>query len=379
MKAIHERSRINSMEKLIKVQVFVGLFLSLFLSNIAYSQIGITTGEKIETYKVNSGNGFDTGGKGGSALEQLENMTGRKVTNTRTTAPRTTAPTNVARTISSRQAFENSMKMELASGIASALIGMIFSSGNSQNSQQAIEAQRQQAILLAERAEAERLHNEAIAQAKYDEMMKSYKLLNDPNGLKIKTLSTGDLQFKPLDYKSAPLTMEERQIQNIRNHVGKDGKPLSVTWNFNEWANISAGSNLIEETNTQEESEEDKHLNDVISKHESDDGGRAAAAAGRFGKHFKNETMSYLNEVKNAFRKGDMSTMMEVGTRDPAKIVSNSIKGAVVETKNAAIAEGKEFATKFLTDKNMAIVQDGVVDFFQGDIPEAWKMPLRPN
>jgi len=367
------------MKKLFKLQIFIGLFLGLFFPDIAFSQggIGITNGDKYVPVKVNSGIGFDTGVKGGSALEQLENMTGKKVTSSSTNS-RTVAPANVVNTISQAALFQNAMKMQLASGIASALIGMIFSD-NSKSNQQAAEAQRQEAILLAQRAAEEKRIADLIAQEKFEKMMKDYKLLNDPNGLKIKSLSTVDMQFKPLDYQSAPMTMEERQIQNIRKHLGKDGKPISLTWNFNDWANISPGSNRIEETTTQEESEEDKQLNAVIEKHESDDGGREAAAVGRFGKHFKNETMSYLNEVTGAIRSGDMSRMMEVGMKNPAKLVSNSIKGAVIETKNAAIAEGKGFISEFVNEKSMAIVQDGVIDLVQGDMPGAWKMPLRPN
>jgi len=365
------------MKKLFNLSILLGLFLILFIPDLAFSQggIGITNGDKYVPVRVNSGYGFDTGVKGGSALEQLENMTNTRISTSRTNTP-SVAPVNAVKTISQAALFQNAMKMQLASGIASALIGMIFSD-NSKSNEQAAEAKRQEAILLAQRAAEEKRIADLIAQEKFEKMMKDYKLLNDPNGLKIKSLSTGNIQFKPLDYQSAPMTMEERQIQNIRKHLGKDGKPISLTWNFNEWANVSANNNTIEETYTREESEEDKNLNAVISKHESDDGGREAAAVGRFGKHFKNETMSYLNEVTGAIRSGDMARMMEVGMNNPAKLVSNSIKGAFVETKNAAIAETKGFLTKIVSEKNMAFWQEKFMDAAQGDMQKDWKMPLR--
>jgi hypothetical protein len=362
------------MKKFIKLEIFAALLLNLFIPDIAFSQdyqggAGLTNGDPYVPVKVNSGIGFDTGVKGGSALEQLENMTGTKI-NSSNTNTRTVAPAAV-KTISSAAAFQHDMNMMVASSVTSAFLNFIFSD-NSKSNQQAIEAQRQQAALLAARAAAEKRYNDSIAQAKYEKMMQSYKLLNDPNGLQIKTLSTGNLAFKSLDNNSAPMTMAERQIQNLRK------KGISVTWDYNSWANISPNSNMIEEITTQEQSEEDKHLDEIIKKHESDDGGREAAAAGRFMKHFKNGTMSYLNDVSKAVGSGDMARIDELGNRDPAKIVSNSIKATIVETKNELIAEGKGYLTKMVKDKNIAIIQDGVVDHFQGDMPDDWKMPLRP-
>jgi hypothetical protein len=73
-----------------------------------------------------------------------------------------------------------------------------------------------------------------------------------------------------------------------------------------------------------------------------------------------------------------MARIDELGNPDPAKIVSNSIKATIVETKNELIAEGKGYLTKMVKDKNIAIIQDGVVDHFQKDMPDDWKMPLRP-
>jgi hypothetical protein len=311
------------MKKYIKLQIFVGLLLSLFLPNIAFSQdyqggIGITSGDKYVPVRVNAGNGFDTGVKGGSALQQLENIAGRNIDNSSTNT-RTVVPT--VKTISAAAAFQNSMRMQVASGIASAFFGMLFSSDNSQSSTQAIEARRQEAVLLAQRAAEEKRIADAIAQEKYDQMMKSYKGLNDPNnpnGLQVKILSGGSIQFKSLD-QSAPLTMEERQLQNIRN------KGISLTWNSNEWFN-SSGSNMIEEDNTQEESDEYKKLDEISRKNKSEEGGREAEAVGIFMKYRIISTMSYLKDVSDAIASNNWSRLGALGHHDDAKVLSNDIK-----------------------------------------------------
>jgi hypothetical protein len=372
------------MKKFITLQILVGLFLSLFLANIAFSQdyqggAGITNGDKYVPVRVNSGNGFDTGVKGGSALEQLENMTGTKI-NTSNTNTRTVAPVHVVNTISQAALFQNAMKMQLASGIASAFIGMIFSS-NSQSNQQAIEAQRQQAALLAARAEAERRYNDSIAQVKYEKMMQSYKLLNDPNGLKIKTLSTGNIQFKPLDYQSAPMTMDERQMQNLRK------KGVSVTWDYNSWAQVPSNSFKMEESNTPEENGPDKYLEAAINKIETFQGGRVAALAGRYMLNIKKETMSYLKDASDAAISGNIARMDEAGNVDlRARISSNALYNSGVQTAKAYVEQGKDFASGAINDAkddvNFGLMKSGGQDLLArykiyAPVSDEWKVSLR--
>lgn len=350
--------------------IFVGLFLSSFVPN-AFSQggIGITNGEKIEPVKIKNNNGWDAGNNGGSALQQLENIAGRKIS-TSSTSTRTV--TNAAvRTISTNAMIQNTMKMELASGIASAFIGMLFSS-NSQSNQQAIEAQRQQAALLAAKAEAERRYNDSIAQVKYEKMMKDYKMLNDPNGLQIKTLSAGSLQFKSLDYQSAPMTMEERQLQNLRK------KGISITWNSNEWANISPNSNKIEEINTTETSDADKYLTAAIDKIETFQGGRVAALAGRYMLNIKNGTMSYLNDVSKAVVSNDIARMDELGNMDVRTINTNALYKTGVQTVQSNIEQAKGYVTDKISSVNNELIKTGGMNIVQKNMPEEWKMPLRP-
>jgi hypothetical protein len=370
------------MKKLIKYQIFMGLFLSLFLPNIAFSQdyqggVGITTGDKYVPVRVNSGNGFDTGVKGGSALEQLENMTNTKIdnssTNTRTVAP-------AVKTVSSQAAFQHDMNMMVASTITSAFLNFIFSD-NSKSNQQAIEAQRQQAALLAARAAEEKRLADLREQEKYEKMMKDYKLLNDPNGLKIKTLSTGNLQFKPLDYQSAPMTMEERQTQNLRK------KGISVTWDYNSWAQVPSNSYKMEVPNTQEENGPDKYLEAAINKIETFQGGRIAALAGRYMLNIKKETMSYLKDASDAAVSGNIAKMDEVGNVDlRAKISSNALYNTGVQTGKAYFDQGKDLVSgklnEFKDEANFAVMKSGGQDLLKSykiyaPVSDDWKVSLK--
>lgn len=359
--------------------IFVGLFLSLFGPN-AFSQggIGITNGEKIETVKIKNNNGWDAGNNGGSALQQLENIAGRKIS-TSSTSTRTV--TNAAvRTISTNAMIQNTMKMELASGIASAFIGMLFSN-NSQSNAQAIEAQRQQAAILAAKAEAERRYNDSIAQVKYEKMMKDYKLLNDPNGLQIKTLSAGGIQFKSLDMQPAPLTMEERMRQNLLK------KGVNLTWDSKEWANISPNSNKIEEINTTETSDADKYLTAAIDKIETFQGGCIAALAGRYMLNIKKETMSYLKDASDAAISGNIARMDEVGNVDlRARISSNALYKTGVQTAKAYVEQGKDFVSGEINgardDVNFGLMKSGGQEMLASykiyaPVSDAWKVSLR--
>jgi|GEM_PF-980476 len=370
------------MKKYLKHQIFFGLFLSLLLPNIAYSQVGITNGEPIETYRVNSGNGFDTGVKGGSALEQLENISGQKVSSGNTDhhivtpAPR---PTNVANTISQAALFQNAVKMQIASGLANAFIGMLFSSGS--NNQAAIEAQRQQAAILAARAEKERRYNDSIAQAKYEKMMQSYKLLNDPNGLKLKTLNTGNLQFKPLDSNPAPMTREERERQNLIK------RGLNVTWDYNSWAQVPANSYKMEDSNAPEESGPDQYLDAAINKIETFQGGRIAALAGRYMLNIKKEAMSYLKDASDAAVSGNLAKMDEVGNVDlRSKISSNALYKTGEQTGKAYLEQGKEYISGKIDDArddaNFALMKSGGMELLKKNniyshVSDDWKVGLR--
>lgn len=379
------------MKKLFRFKILIGMFLSLCIPHIAFSQggagltnSGMTQRQEMEAARNQAGNGFDYGGKSGSALQQLENISGRTITgnhSTVTPASRAT-PVNVVRTLSTQAIFENALKRELASGIANAFIGMLFNSGSSsQNNQKALEAQRQQAAILAQRAEAERRYNDSISQVKYEKMMQSYKLLNDPNGLQIKTLSSGNLQFKSLDGPPAPMSQAEKERQNLLK------RGISVTMDPNSWTQMSPNSYKIEETANVQEEVADKYLNDAINKIETFQGGRIAALAGRYMLNIKKETMSYLKDASSAAISGNIARMEETGNVDlRAKISSNALYTSGVQTAKANFEQGKDFVTGKIDEAkdaaNFAIMESKGAAFLEKNniyshVSDEWKVNLR--
>jgi hypothetical protein len=266
--------------------------------------------------------------------------------------------------------------MQLASGIANAFFSLIFSD-DSKSDQKAAEEQMQQAAILAQRAAKEKRYNDSIGQVKYEKMMRSYKLLNDPNSIQFKGLSTAGTHFKSLDDPGAPMTMEDKERQNLK----KQG--ISITWDNTAWAQISPNNDRIEETSgSQEKSESDKFLDAEISKIESFEGGRIAALAGRFMINIKNETMSYLKDASDAAVSGNITRMEETGQFDLRKLTSNAIFETAKETANSYIEQGKDFISDELKENNFAIMKSGGQALLQNynifaHVSDDWKVPLR--
>lgn len=365
-------------------KILFGLFLSLLMPGTAFSQAGLTNSgltQQQEMMRGQAGNGFDTGVKGGSALEQLENMSGTKVSrgnNDHHTVTPAQRPTNVTNTVSSAVLFQNAVKMQIASGLASAFIGMIFSS--TQKSPQAIEAERQQAALAAARAEALRRYNDSIAQAKYEKMMESYKLLST-NMIKLKTLmDNSNIEFKPLDMKPAPLTREEMEKQNLLR------RGLKISWDNNAWAQVPPNSYKMEETPVAE-SGPDQYLDQAINKIETFQGGRVAALAGRYMLNIKKETMSYLKDASDAAVSGNIARMDEAGNVDlRAKISSNALRTTGVQTVKAYAEQGAGYIEDKITgardDVNFAIMESKGMEVLKNNdiysrVSDDWKVGLR--
>ncbi|MDP2088680.1 MAG: hypothetical protein Q8J84_04695 [Flavobacteriaceae bacterium] len=90
------------------------------------------------------------------------------------------------------------------------LLSAVFSSGSGP-SQKEIEAQQQAEALAAAKAAEEQRIQEAIALAKYHEMMKSYKLLEGTQSLGVKSLTNTNLDFKTLDGEAETLSANARK------------------------------------------------------------------------------------------------------------------------------------------------------------------------
>jgi hypothetical protein len=364
----------------ISLRLFCGLFLGMFLQVTAFPQAGLTNSGKTQEQERNeAGNGFDYGNKSGSALQQLEDMTGKNISNSNSDNQQYTRSASTIKktnTISAKAAFQNSIKMELASGIANAFFSLIFSD-NSQSDQKAVEEQREKAALLAQRAAEEKHFSDSVAQVKYEKMMQSYKTLNNTGSIQFKTLPTTTAQFKTLDDPGAPLTMEDKERQKIKKHG------INITWDYTSWAGISPDNNRIEETPVSaDENESDKFLNESIKKIETFEGGRVAALAGRFMINIKNGTMSYLKDASDAATSGNISKMEEAGQFDLRKLTSNAIFSTAKETAGSYIDQGKDFLNEELKDANFAIMKSGGLTLLQnyniyGHVSDAWKVPLR--
>lgn len=291
-----------------------------------------------------------------SAISQLEHITGQKITKYGSG--------------NSNLYFQNAVKMQLVSGIASALLNAVFSD-NTKNNQAAI----QQAALLAKQAAAEKHYHDSIAQAKYEKMMKSYKLLDDPNAVHFKTLSATGTQFKSLD-QSAPMTMAEMERQKIIK------KGINVTWDYNSWAQIPQSDNQIADIPaTPQQDAADQYMGKAIDKIETFQGGKIAALAGRYMMNIKNESMSYLKDATDAVTSGDVYRMQEVGQMDLRKMSTNALINTGKQTMKALVNQGKGYMTGQIKSANFAVMQSGGETLLKNygvysHVSDAWKVPL---
>ncbi|MDO9262086.1 MAG: hypothetical protein Q7U08_09115, partial [Flavobacteriaceae bacterium] len=94
--------------------------------------------------------------------------------------------------------------------VLQSLLTAVFST-SSGPTQKEIEAQQQAEALAAAKAAEEQRIQEAIAQAKYNEMMKSYKLLDGTQSLGVKSLTNTNLDFKTLDGEAETLSVNARK------------------------------------------------------------------------------------------------------------------------------------------------------------------------
>jgi hypothetical protein len=133
----------------------------------------------------------------------------------------------------SAKAASTNLNDMVAGAIFQSIITSIFST-HSANNQKELDAKQRAAQLsaqqAAQRAAEQQRINAAIAQAEYDKMMQSYKLLDGSQDLKIKTLNNTDLNFKTLDGDDERLSSEARkQFENTT--VPAAGSSSSATGN----------------------------------------------------------------------------------------------------------------------------------------------------
>lgn len=156
--------------------------------------------------------------------------------------------------------------------------------------------------------------------------MKTFKSLNgEQNSTGSGTKSGSGLSMKPLPMGDTPMTMEERERQNILN------QKAGVTWNYDEFNTVSADNRIIEPAPSPEIAENEKLVNNVIDEIESH-GGRIAAITGRYILNVKDGVMSYLNDASYAVTSGNSVIMQETGEFDVKKVVTNALYKTATQT-----------------------------------------------
>lgn len=361
------------MKKLLNNWIFLGLLFSGFLINRAIPQVGITnSGMTQEQERNQAGKGFDYGSKSGSALQQLENMTGQKVNTTNSNSQRYSQQTVSKPTLS----FDQQMNVMVTGMIAQSLISSIFSSNNSAPIVQ--EAKSSPATLMTNTyGENQKVQN-ALILSKHKKMMDLYKLLKDENGMQYKSITDLSMNIKPYQ------TQEDLERQKLIK------KGVSITWDYNSWAQVSLNSKKFDEPSLNyQRTKADNYLDDAINKIETFPGGtgRIAAVAGRFMVNIKDESMSYLNDAKDAAISGNLSKMEEVGNVNlQSKIVNNSIYKTVKQTGEALVEGSVDDVKGFIGGKanevNFGVIKSGSLNILEkykvySPTSEAWKVSIR--
>jgi hypothetical protein len=116
----------------------------------------------------------------------------------------------------------------VAGAIFQKVIKSMFSN-NPANDKKALDAKQKEAELASQQAAEQQKIKEAIAQAEYEKMMKAYKLLEDSQDLKIKTLDNTNLEFKTLDGDAESLSTNARK--HFENGMKIPSSGSSVTEN----------------------------------------------------------------------------------------------------------------------------------------------------
>lgn len=303
---------------------------------------------------------------GQSAIGQLESMTGQKINRGSS---------------SSNYNYNAEMNTMIAGTIAQGLIASIFGSTN-RSIQPVHEAKTQPSTLTTQFAGEQQRVQLALLLAKHKKLMELYKFLDGTQNTMYKPLS-GSINYKAISDVSAPMTQEEHERQNLIKHG------VSLTWDFNSWAQINENSGEIEAANSYKKTKADNYLDDAINKIETLPGGvgRIPALAGRFMVNIKDETMSYLNDATNAAVSNNISRMEETGQVDLGKkIANNALIKSAKQTVNAYVDQGKDVVKGFFDDgmkeTNFGLLKSASEDLLKSlkiyaPTSNAWKVGLK--
>lgn len=131
---------------------------------------------------------------------------------------------------SSSPASSESLNNMVAGAIFQSVLSSIFSNNPTKNKKEPDAKQKAEeiaALQAAQRAAEQQRINAAIAQAEYDKMMKSYKLLEDSQNLQIKGLNSTSLEYKTLNGDAETLATNARKQFESTSIVPPPGAPAS--------------------------------------------------------------------------------------------------------------------------------------------------------
>lgn len=232
-----------------------------------------------------------------------------------------------------------------------------------------VEAKKEAAKVAARDAKQ---REEILKKERHNREMKTFKPLDDdPNVVRFDTQSYSGLTLKPLPSANAPMTMEERERQNLLK------RGASVTWNYDDFSAVSSGSRIPEPAPESELSENEKLINNMIGMVESN-GGRMAAITGRYMLNVKDGVLSYLDDAAYAVTSGNSCIMQETGEFDVKKITTNALYNTTYQTAQVYYENAREAVKNGLTVEGIGILKRASINkldeykYFD-NLSKAWK------
>lgn len=236
------------------------------------------------------------------------------------------------------------------------------------NPSESKEADREAARRAAEEA---KMREEALRKAQHEKVMKEFKSLDDQGKAAPAQKSVSGLNFKPLPSAGAPMTQEERERQNLT------ARKVKITWNYDEFSNISPDNKLPEPVAEPELTDNEKLVNEMIAKVESN-GGRLAAVTGRYILNLKDGVMNYLDDATYAVTSGNSFIMQETGEFDVKKITVNALYKTANQTAKIYYDNAKDAVSGGLKDASIGVISGATINYLQkykyfDDLAAAWQ------
>lgn len=211
-----------------------------------------------------------------------------------------------------------------------------------------------------------------LKKERHEREMQTFKSLDDdPNTVHLDTQAHSGLSLKPLPAGNSPMTVEERERQNLLKHGAR------VTWNYDEFSAVSSDNQIPETAPAPELSENERLVNDGIGWVESN-GGRLAAITGRYMINVKEGVMNYLDDAKYAITNGNSYVMQETGEFDVKKITTNALYKTGTQTARIYYENAKETLIGGLKDESIGVIKNATINNleeykYSDNLSKTWK------